>query len=347
MEQGSPPIILNRLSDLGLGFNCGSPQELKTISTITSNSQDIIISNPCKPASLIMLAQVQGVKRMAFDSQDELEKIMCMFPEAELVLRFRVNPSSEVAVEEDGQPTSIKFGASMSEAIQLTQSCKTLGANLIGVSFHVERSVHTGDNFVGALNDARVLCDEAKKIGFAIKLVDIGGGFTASGSSNTSGDVNNTGLEDVAEVINTCLESMFPVSENIEIIGEPGRFFVEDCQTLFANILLKKKEDENSETLFKYYLSEGVHSSFRSALMGSLRLSAAIFGRNPRDTETKYRSIIYGPTTDEDDCAFKNVHCQELFMGEWLYFEKMGSYTSSLCSPYAGARKAKKVYVDA
>lgn len=80
---------------------------------------------------MINYAKSVNVKLMTFDCVEEAEKIVEMFPAAELVLR--------IAVEETDAPCPMgkKFGSPQKFWRDILKTCKHLGANLRGVSFHV------------------------------------------------------------------------------------------------------------------------------------------------------------------------------------------------------------------
>ena len=45
------PVLLKTLSDLGLGFDCSSKDEIRSVLEIGVRPHDIIYANPCKQAS--------------------------------------------------------------------------------------------------------------------------------------------------------------------------------------------------------------------------------------------------------------------------------------------------------
>lgn len=49
-----------------------------------------------------------------------------------------------------------------------------------------------------------------------------------------------------------------------------------------------------------------------------------------------YPTMIFGPTCDSLDCITKEGLLPELRVGDWLYFENMGAYTSAAQSAFNG-----------
>eukprot|EP01106_Pelomyxa_sp_JSP_P018565 TRINITY_DN866_c0_g1_i8.p2 TRINITY_DN866_c0_g1~~TRINITY_DN866_c0_g1_i8.p2 ORF type:complete len:146 (-),score=66.16 TRINITY_DN866_c0_g1_i8:814-1251(-) len=65
------------------------------------------------------------------------------------------------------------------------------------------------------------------------------------------------------------------------------------------------------------------------------------YQRRVRGATEVYSSTVFGPTCDSLDCVCKNVALPELEVGDWLYFENMGAYTSSAHSSFNGFSGAK------
>lgn len=67
------------------------------------------------------------------------------------------------------------------------------------------------------------------------------------------------------------MDKHFPVGCGVELISEPGRFFVSSAFTLCANIICKKTEQmtyngEPDVTVNQYYINEGVYGSLNCVL---------------------------------------------------------------------------------
>lgn len=95
---------------------------------------------------------------------------------------------------------SLKFGASLDCTNDLLQLAKDLGLNVVGVSFHVGSGASDPQSFAKAVQDSRHVFDQAAKIGFDLKTLDVGGGF--------SGDT----FEGMANVLSEALDDHFPLT---------------------------------------------------------------------------------------------------------------------------------------
>jgi ornithine decarboxylase len=85
-------------------------------------------------------------------------------------------------------------------------------------------------DFIVALSCARAVFALAESAGYHFSLLDIGGGFYG-------GHVIQDGLkfEDAAAALGPVIDEYFP--ENIEVISEPGKFFVDSSVTCFTRII--------------------------------------------------------------------------------------------------------------
>lgn len=58
-----------------------------------------------------------------------------------------------------------------------------------------------------------------------------------------------------------------------------------------------------------------------------------------------YPSVIFGPTCDSIDVISRSVLLPKLSIGDWLYFNNMGAYTSAAASDFNGFTPSDKFYV--
>ena len=255
---------------------------------------------------------------MTFDNSDELYKIKRFFPDAELLLRILTDDSTSLCRLSD------KFGASLATTIDLLALAKDLELNVTGVSFHVGSGASDPQSFDRAVRDARIVFDQAADIGYNLKTLDVGGGF--------SGDL----FESMANVLSKALDENFPSS--VRIIGEPGRYYVASAFTLACNIIARRdfQDPATMETNYMLYLNDGVYGNFSSLIFDHQIASPRILSkRNTSTRSTDYS--LWGPSCDGIDrvtetCTLHGV----LDVGDWLYFEGMGAYTKCSATKFNG-----------
>ena len=266
---------------------------------------------------------------MTFDNADELHKIRAFYPGAELVLRILTDDSASLC------QLSAKFGASLGKTQQLLHLAKSLNLNVIGVSFHVGSGASDPESFTKAVQDARMVFEQASDAGFDLKMLDVGGGF-----------VDET-FETFAGALRDALEEHFP--PHIRIIGEPGRYYVANAFTLATNIIARRdiQHRVTGDQAYMIYLNDGVYGNFSNIIFDHQHPSARILDcGDPYRTPAEYS--IWGPTCDgidviTDQCTLPGL----LDGGDWLYFEDMGAYTKCSATRFNGfTDKHEVIYVS-
>jgi len=321
------PILLRVLARLGTGFDCASQAEIALVMDIPGVDKNrIIFANPCKPKSHLTYAKTRGVNRMTFDSDTELKKIMLVYPEAEVILRLRVDDSGATS------RLGMKFGAEEEDVDDLLEYAKTKGANLMGLSFHVGSGQQSPTAFVDALELVHDVKEKANKLGFKIKVLDIGGGFPGSDSKKLQ-------FPTLAKTIEKKIGELFGDVE--EVIAEPGRFFGAPCGTLVTSVTAKKVSKDKKSIM--YYVNDGVYGSLNNVLMDH-------YVPVPLTLKTKEEGFssnctLFGPTCDSLDCIMSNIELPNLEEDDCVYFENMGAYSICAASNFNGFAFPSVVYI--
>ena len=325
------PALLHVLSCLGTYFDCASENEIKTIIEITNNPKTIIFANPCKMSSQIKYARANDVDMMTFDCEEELYKIKLYHPYSKLILRLAVDDTQSVC------KFNSKFGCKLENIENLIHLMNVLKLQLIGFSFHVGSGCKSVESYYNAIKTCREAYDLALKNNITISLIDIGGGFPGI---HTETNIN---IEQIAEKINQSQQEFFNKemeAGTIKFIAEPGRYFVEKSHTLVLNVIGKKREtyidpitNVKEETII-YYLNDGVYGSFNCIYFD--HKTPLILPFNERNEKKMYKSKIFGPTCDSIDLIANEIMLPELVIGEWVYVENFGAYTTAASSSFNG-----------
>jgi len=282
----------------------------------------IIYANPCKMKSHIEYAKNSDVDLMTFDNSHELIKIAECYPNARLLLRIITDDSQSVC------RFSTKFGAPLDTTYKLLELAKELGLNVSGVSFHVGSGCMSASSFVSAIRSANRVFKEAEELGFNFTMLDLGGGWPGINDERIDFPV-------IAAAIRPILDELFP--SHIEIIAEPGRFFVAQSHTLAVNVFAKRTvvDATTNEKHFLYYVNDGVYQSFNCILFDHYTPTAQVLVPRGESSPT-YKSTVFGPTCDSMDCIGKDIMLPEMDVGEWMYFKNMGAYSVAAASPFNG-----------
>uniref|UniRef100_A0A672YKF8 ornithine decarboxylase n=1 Tax=Sphaeramia orbicularis TaxID=375764 RepID=A0A672YKF8_9TELE len=313
----STPAVIRMLSTLGTGFDCASKGEIELVLSLGVTPEKIIFAHTTKPQSHIKYASTRGVDMMTFDCEEELLKISACHTRAKLVLRIAVDDSKSAI------KLSQKFGTKPSVVKKLLERCKELDLEVIGVSFHVGSGCTDSLAYRQAIEDARHVFDTAVLLGFQMRLLDIGGGFPGKEGFQIQ-------FDEFSKVINEALDEFFPADSGVQVIAEPGRYYVDSAFTLAVNVFAKKvvmddsSSDPENDRVMMYYISDGVFGSLNCLISYPAHTNVA-------PGEKRYRSIIWGPTCSSVDRVTATYWMPEVQVGDWLLIDNMGAY-SVCCS---------------
>lgn len=340
-------MIVRTLHVAGTGFDCASKVELEQVLKMPGiDVNDIIFANPCKQVEHILYAKEHNVQMMTFDNPFELEKIHKHYADAKLVLRLLPDDSHSL------MPFGSKFGASFSEAQALIAQCKSLGMALVGVSFHVGSGCFSSIAWIEALKLSRLVFDEAKKYGYVMNLVDIGGGFPGLENGNLP-------LSAIGPDVAPIADQLF--GPEVRIIAEPGRFFCTQSTTLAVTVVSKRErvvsvpipvdpanpdgeKTANLEPEFQLYLSDGIYGSMNCVVFDHAVLDPTHLNLDAAE-RTVQRTTMWGPTCDSIDVVVKGIPFPDTNVGEWIFFENMGAYTTAAASSFNGFAPPAPFYV--
>ncbi|KAF9903595.1 hypothetical protein EC991_003507 [Linnemannia zychae] len=272
------PLVLRLLASLGVGFDCATKGEIKSVLKAGADPSSIVYAHPCKQNSFLSYANDKGVRMLTFDNIDELYKIRRLHPQAQCILRICVDDTnSQVRL-------GLKFGASVDEVGALLTKAVELDLDVIGVSFHVGSVCLSAEAFRDALVLARSVFIQAKvDHGFDFKLLDVGGGFV--GENNILVGTRST-FEEMAIVLTETVDLLF--EPDVRVIAEPGRYYVSSAFTLAVQVIGRrrivhelKSDPKNTTTLlhpelvpdpdartssvdpgYMYYINDGIFGSF-------------------------------------------------------------------------------------
>ncbi|KAM3863795.1 ornithine decarboxylase-like [Diretmus argenteus] len=125
------------------------------------------------------------------------------------IARFHVSAKLVLRIAVDDSKAllrlSSKFGAKLARVGQLLQRAGDLGLEVVGVSFHVGSNCTDALAFRTAIADARRVFDIA-----------------------------------ASAIINLALDEFFPLDCGVQVIAEPGRYYVESAFTLAVEVIAKR-----------------------------------------------------------------------------------------------------------
>ena len=143
-------------------------------------------------------------------------------------------------------------------------------------------------------------------------------------------------FEKLAKVINTECIRLFP--KDIEIIAEPGRFIVATAAVLVSEIVGKARRDSK---IF-YYINDGVYHTFSGVVYDHWVPNFSSSKRGNTEVCT-----VVGPTCDSfDKISLSEQLPANLQIGDYLYTENIGAYSTASSTKFNGFEGAKILHVN-
>jgi ornithine decarboxylase len=346
-------VICQLLSLLGVGFDVASKNEINLVKDYV-NIEKVIYANPYKESSSIQYARSMDVDTSVFDSEDELYKMKIYHPKCKLLMRIKVDDRNSLC------KFSEKFGVDEHEVEKLLKLAKNMDLSVTGVSFHVGSGCMDAYQYYKALELCRKVFDKAKDIGYNFSMIDIGGGFPGFHD-----DKSMQLLKEISEQVKLGFKDHFSANYNIntlhideeifdqndnnptlEIISEPGRFFVQSSHTLLVNVIGRKIKtsyiDGEEHKTYCYNMNDGIYGSFNCIYFDHQKPEVLPYNERNGD---RYSSVVYGPTCDSMDKICTETKLPELAIGEWCFIKNFGAYTVAASSEFNGFTKTKAFYI--
>lgn len=309
--------LLKYMISQGVGFDCASRSEIRTVLELGASLDKIIYAHPVKTRVDIDYAKRKGIQYTTFDSLSELEKLSKCAPDMQCLIRLKIdNPSARVQL-------GIKYGVAEDEYKEMIDYAKAKKLNLVGASFHVGSASKDSSVFDDGIRFCRNVFDYASDKGFSPHIVDVGGGFTKDT------------FKDCAQVIRSSLVKYDFNTPSTKVIAEPGRYFAEDYMTFFVNVIGQRQRRGKSE----YWISDSIYGSFNCVIYDGQTPAFKVL-RHPllspyNGTDEISASTVFCSTCDSMD-QLGDVNLPVLRNGDYLMVENFGAYTLSAACDFNG-----------
>jgi len=297
-------------------FDVASINEIKLIKKILPESKAYYM-NTIKSREHIKEAYFNyNIKDFAFDTKDELQKIIEATKNAkDLILYVRVSISNEHAEIDLSQ----KFGALPNEALGLLRLAKA-HASKVGLSFHVGSQCMHPISYAKGIRD---LGSIIKKTKINPDFINVGGGFPS-----VYPDLNPQPLTNYIEEIKKAFNNL-KLDNKVELLCEPGRAIVAESGSSVVRVVLRKKQ--------KLYINDGTYGSLFDAGVPNFVLPTRMVP-NGRMTSKKLTAYsLYGPTCDSIDfMKGPFVLPNNLKEGDYIEVGQLGAYSLTFRTKFNG-----------
>jgi len=322
--------VLRILTDEGIKyFDCASPSEIKTISSIDNNAIGLY-NNPLKRRQDIVLAANMGVKHFTVQTHSEIQKVFQethgIIDPKDLEIAVRLQTLNDAAAIN----LSTKFGATTHDVLGMFKHIRTLGI-VPGIS------IHTGSQN----SDPQTFHDGVEKIMNIVKkegkinTLNIGGGIPVNylgGKSYNITDYLNIINKSLREVVNEIFDN-----DNYKLIIEPGRSMIGDSVKLVIPILSREKRGQ----MDSIYINDGIFGSFNPADTPNVEATFKVLRKDgdkiielPMQNARKFE--VFGCSCDSADKLPNKMLPVDVREGDWILHETAGAYTSACRSDFNG-----------
>lgn len=313
------PELLTLLVRSGSSFDVASVGEIRACLGAGAPASSLSYGNTIKKRSDIETAYALGVRRFAFDSADELDKLIDLAPGVTVFCR----------VLSDGLgaawPLSRKFGCAPEVALHLLR--RAAAADLrVGLSFHVGSQQFDPAAWDRALAGVADLRAELRADGIELDLVNLGGGLPGTYVEEVPAP------ERYGQAIGDAIDRRLGPTLPREILVEPGRFLVADAGVLRTEVVTigtKSPVDEHRWV----YLDVGMFSGLAEVMDEAIRYRIVRGDGAPYPGDEPMGPVVLaGPTCDSADILYRAADYRlpkGLASGDRLVLLSVGAYSTT------------------
>jgi ornithine decarboxylase len=320
------PLILDALLAAGInGFDVASLTEIDRLARVPG--AELFFMNPVKSRGAIARAYHEvGVRRFAFDSDDELDKILEETGGAkdlQLFLRV-VCPNTHSLIPLEG-----KFGVSSAEAPALLLRARQRAYRL-GLTFHVGSQAVVPAAFGDALRQVGQLIVTS---GVLVDAVDIGGGFPSRYPHSNPPDLASF----MEEVVKAADE--LAVKHSCELLCEPGRALVAEAESVIVRVDARRDH--------ALYINDGAFGTLFDAAYSGFLFPTRLIGAPARKRGVEAEFSFYGPTCDSCDYLPGPFMLPETVReGDYIEIGQIGAYGRVLANRFNGFGEYEEVILE-
>lgn len=308
--------IIGALVEAGVrAFDVASLVEIERLAGVPD--AELYFMNPVKSRGAIARAYREfGVRRFAFDSDEELDKILAETGGAgDLTLFLRVAcPNTHSLIPLEG-----KFGAPGAEAPALLLRARQI-AHRLGITFHVGSQAVVPAAFGEALRQIGQLIVTS---GVLVDAVDIGGGFPSRYPHSDPPELR-TFMEEIARAADE-----LAVKHSCELLCEPGRALVAEAESVIVRVDARRGN--------ALYVNDGAFGTLFDAAYSGFRFPARLVTTGRRKTKPLAEFVLYGPTCDSSDyLPGPFVLPESVREGDYIEIGQIGAYGRVLANRFNG-----------
>jgi diaminopimelate decarboxylase len=345
VKANSNLALLRLLRDEGAGFDVVSGGEIERCLRAGVAPERIVFAGVGKTVRELERALAVGVGLIDVESADELADLARLASAARpaksaRAVRFalRLNPDVDAGTHEyvtTGLKRN-KFGVPFDEAMELlARHGRDAALEFRGFHVHFGSQVTDPARFREAAEVAARRVEAARRAGFAVHLLNVGGGFAARYEREPPS------IEAVAAAVVPVLAPL-----NVEVLLEPGRYVVAEAGLLVTRVLTVKGPHAGGERDGKSFVvvDAAMNDLIRPALYDAEHPITPVLA--PPASAEMLRADVVGPVCESGDFLARDRELARPARGDLLAIETAGAYGFAMASQYNSRPRAAEVLVD-
>ncbi len=338
--------ILKFMADAGSGFDIVSGGELYRVRQAGGDCSKVVYAGVGKTDKEIIEALNADIGYFNIESEAEMENLIRLAkqegkrPRAALRVNPDIDPRTHTYTTTGKK--EIKFGVDIERAKKVFADYGSSDAvELCAIHIHLGSAGHTVEPYVEAIEKVLALIEQLRNDGFAIKMLDIGGGYGAdyvTAESPTAADY--------AAAIVPLLKD-----RNLKLILEPGASIAANAAILVTQVLYLKKGGAKKFVI----VDAGMNDLIRPPLYDAFHFiwpikvdEEFVPRRRDRDlhlTGTEVVDVV-GPVCESADFFAKDRALPPVKRGDFISIFTAGAYGFSMASNYNARGRPAEVLVD-
>jgi diaminopimelate decarboxylase len=348
LKANSNLAVIRILAEQGAGFDIVSGGELYRVIKAGGDPSKCTFAGVGKTREEIEYALRSGVHSFNAESEEELHAIndVARALNKRAPVAIRVNPDVAADTHKYISTGKIenKFGIGIGQVEAVYQRTSELGnLRVRGVQMHIGSQITDVKPFVQAIEKMVPVVSRLKSA-YGIEFFSVGGGIgiVYRGSLESGDEVwwkteqskNVLTIDQYASAIVPRLQEL-----NLQILLEPGRFFVGNAGVLLTKVLYLKHAESKTFVI----VDAGMNDLIRPALYQGYHEVVPLH-------ETKDRSVIkadvVGPVCESGDFFALDRELPEPRPGEVLALMSAGAYGFAMASNYNSRPLPAEVLID-
>ncbi|HKE17808.1 MAG TPA: diaminopimelate decarboxylase [Kofleriaceae bacterium] len=332
--------VLRLLFRLGAGADIVSGGELARVTRAGGRGDRVVFSGVGKTEDEMRQALAAGVLAFNVESEPELRVLDQVAAAAGSRARvsLRVNPDVDAQTHpyiSTGLKNN-KFGIPWGDALETYRLARSLQhLEVVGVDCHIGSQLTRTSPFADAMARLVDLVQKLDRDGFAIRMLDIGGGLGIPYGKEEEPEPPTPG--EYGEAVKRALA---PLSDmKLKVLCEPGRVIVGNAGVFLTRVIYDKPGEAK-----RFLIVDGaMNDLMRPALYGSFHPMRPVVEHGDRLRATM---DVVGPICETGDFLARDRELPLMERGELLAVGAAGAYGFTMSSNYNTRPRAAEVLVS-